>query len=56
MMASVEPHKKLNHRWVDLNMPWSEHQSPTHLAKLKWDRRNRQLEWFMQLQKNMKAI
>jgi len=37
-------------------MPWSEHQSPTHLAKLKWDRRNRQLEWFMQLQKNMKAI
>ena len=51
LMASVEPHKKLVHRWVDLNMPWSEHQNPTHLDKLKSDRLDKQLEWFMQLQK-----
>lgn len=56
MMASVEPHKKLDHRWVDLKMPWSEHQNPTHLIKLKSDRLHRQLEWFAQLQKNMKTI
>lgn len=56
MMASVEPHKKLVHRWVDLKMPWSEHQNPTHLIKLKRDRRHRQLEWFAQLQKNNKII
>ena len=52
MMVSVEPHKKLVHKWVDLNMPWSEHQSPTHLNKLKSDRLDRQLEWFAELQKN----
>ncbi len=51
LMASVEPHKKLTHRWVDLNMPWSEHQNATHLIKLKSDRLHRQLEWFAQLQK-----
>lgn len=51
MMASVEPHKKLVHRWVDLKMPWSEHQSPTHIIKLQSDRLHRQLEWFAQLQK-----
>jgi hypothetical protein len=51
MMASVEPSKKLAHRWVDLNMPWSDHQSPTHLMKLKSDRRHKQLKWFTQLQK-----
>ena len=51
LMASVEPHKKLAHRWVDLNMPWPEHQNPTHLIKLKSDGRHRQLEWFTQLQK-----
>lgn len=50
MMASVEPHKKLVHRWVDLNMPWSEHQNPKHLEQLKSDRLHRQLEWFSQLQ------
>ncbi len=49
MMASVEPHKKLVHRWVDLNMPWSEHQNPTHIKKLKGDRMHKQLEWFTQL-------
>ncbi len=52
MMASVEPHKKLVHRWVDLNMPWSEHQNPTHLRKLKSDRMHKQLEWFTQLLKS----
>lgn len=46
MITTVEPNKKLEHRWVDLNMPWSEHQSPTHLFKLKRDRRNKQLEWY----------
>jgi len=56
MMASVEPHKKLVHRWVDLNMPWSEHQNPTHFKKLKSDGLNGQLEWFSQLQKDKKAI
>ncbi len=55
MMASVEPHKKLVHRWVDLNMPWSEHQNPIHLRQLKSGNLQRQLEWFMQLQKNMKT-
>jgi len=51
MMATVEPHKKLVHRWVDLKMPWSEHQNPTHLSKLKSDRLHKHLEWFTQLQK-----
>ncbi len=54
LMASVEPHRKLAHRWVDLNMPWSEHQNPTHLKKLKSDSLRRQLAWFTQLQKNTK--
>lgn len=52
LMASVEPHTKLAHRWVDLEMPWSEHQNPSHLIKLKSDGMHRQLEWFAQLQKN----
>lgn len=52
MMAKVEPGKKLAHRWVDLNMPWSEHQSPTHLFKLKRDRRHKQLEWYKSLQQS----
>jgi len=51
MMATVEPHKKLVHRWVDLKMPWSEHQNPTHLSKLKSDRLHKHLAWFTQLQK-----
>ncbi len=55
MMASVEPHKKIMHRWVDLNMPWSEHQNPTHIKKLKDDRMHKQLEWFTQLQTNSKT-
>jgi len=55
LMASVEPYRKLAHRWVDLEMPWSEHQNPTHLRQLKSDRRHRQLEWFTQLQNNTKA-
>ncbi|MFT6408464.1 MAG: putative phosphodiesterase [Arenicella sp.] len=46
MMAKVEPGKKLEHRWEDLNMPWSEHQSPTHLVKLSRDRRVKQLQWY----------
>jgi len=56
MMVSVEPHKKLVYKWVDLSMPWSEHQNPTHLNKLKSDRLDRQVEWFAELQKNMKTI
>ena len=56
LMSTVEPHKQLVHRWVDLNMPWSEHQNPTHSIKLKSDRLHRQLEWFTQLQKGMKTI
>ena len=56
MMATVEPHKKLAHRWVDLNMPWSEHQNPTHLIKLKGSRMDKQLEWFTQLQNNINAV
>lgn len=57
MMATVEPNKKLKHRWVDLNMPWADHQSPTHLYKLKRDGRTRQIEWYQQLvaDKNLKA-
>jgi predicted phosphodiesterase len=46
MMARVEPGKKLEHRWEDLNMPWSEHQSSTHLVKLTRDNRVKQLEWY----------
>lgn len=49
MMATVEPNKTLEHRWVDLNMPWADHQSPTHLFKLKRDRRHKQLEWYQTL-------
>jgi len=49
MIGTVEPGKELEHRWVDLNMPWSEHQSPTHLYKLKRDGRTRQIEWFNKL-------
>ena len=48
MMAKVEPKKALEHRWVDLDMPWSEHQSSTHIKKLKYDRRHKQLEWYKQ--------
>ncbi|MGK0375269.1 MAG: putative phosphodiesterase [Arenicella sp.] len=46
MMAKVEPGRKLEQRWEELNMPWSEHLSPTHLIKLKRDGRNKQLEWY----------
>jgi len=46
MLTKVEPGKKLAHKWVDLNMPWSEHQSPTHLYKLKKFGRDRQLQWY----------
>jgi len=49
MMARIEPEKKMQHRWEDLNMPWADHQSPTHLYKLKRDGRSKQLEWFKQL-------
>ena len=49
LMATVEPHKKLVHRWIDLNMPWSEHQNPTHLRQLKSGGLQKQLEWFKQL-------
>ena len=56
MMASVEPHKKLVRRWVNLNMPWSEHQNPTHMIKLKSDGLHKQIEWFAQLPKNTKTL
>lgn len=57
MMATIEPNKKLEHRWVDLNMPWADHQSPTHLYKLKRDGRQRQIDWYEQLlaNENLKA-
>jgi len=50
-MAKVEPNEKLEHRWLDLNMPWADHQSPTHLYKLKRDRRDKQLDWYQSLQR-----
>jgi len=46
MMVKVEHDRKLEPRWVDLKLPWSEHLSPTHLVKLKRDRREKQLEWY----------
>ena len=46
MMVTIEPGRPMVHRWKDLDMPWSEHQSPTHLFKLRRDRRQPQLEWF----------
>jgi hypothetical protein len=46
LLAKVEPGKNLEYRWEDLNMPWSAHQSPTHLVKLTRDRRVKQLEWY----------
>lgn len=46
MMASVEPGKKLAHRWENLDMPWADHLSPTHLIKLQRDRRVKQLDWY----------
>ena len=49
MMARVEPEKKMQHRWEDLNMPWSDHQNPTHFDKLNTDRRAKQLEWYRNL-------
>lgn len=57
MMAKTEPEIGLEHRWVDLNMPWSDHQSPTHMYKLKRDGRSRQIEWYEQLlaHENVKA-
>lgn len=54
MMATVELGKNLEHRWVGLNMPWSEYQNPKHLKQLKFDRRHRQIEWFEQLQNGNK--
>jgi hypothetical protein len=49
LMARVEPNQALAHRWVDLNMPWELHQSPTHAIKLKRDGRQKQLDWYRQL-------
>lgn len=49
MMARVEQEQPFSHSWVDLNMPWSEHTSPTHTVKLKKDRRLKQLEWYQTL-------
>ena len=49
LMAKVEPAMPLVHRWVDLNMPWSLHQSSTHTVKLRRDGRLKQLHWYHQL-------
>jgi hypothetical protein len=51
MIGKVEPHKALEYRWEDLNMPWSIHQSPTHLFKLERDGRSQQIEWYKSLLK-----
>jgi len=49
MMGRVEEGRSLAHSWVDLNMPWSEHTSPTHAFKLKKFGRLKQLEWYQSL-------
>ena len=49
MMGRVEQGRSLTHSWVDLNMPWSEHTSPTHAHKLKKFGRLKQLEWYESL-------
>lgn len=49
LIAKVEPRTPMSHSWIDLNMPWSLHQSPTHLKKLKRDGRHKQLEWLHEI-------
>jgi len=49
MMGRVEPGRPFAHSWVDLDLPWSEHTSPTHAYKLKKYGRLKQLEWYQAL-------
>jgi len=46
MLATVETGKPMVYSWADLNMPWSEHRSPTHAIKLARDNRLKQLKWY----------
>ena len=46
LLGLVEPFKKVDYRWVGLNMPWSEHQNPTHRSKLEFDGLHKQLKWY----------
>lgn len=49
LMAKIEPGKAMTHRWLDLKLPWSAHQNPTHAIKLKKDGRLKQLDWYRTL-------
>ena len=49
LMGQVEPGAATTFRWVDLDLPWSMHTSPTHTSKLIRDHRQRQLEWYRTL-------
>lgn len=49
LLTKVEPAMPLAHRWVDLNMPWKLHQSPTHDFKLQRDGRQQQLKWYKKI-------
>ncbi len=49
MMAKIEPGSAMTYRWLDLELPWSAHQNPTHAHKLKKDGYWKQLDWYRTL-------
>ena len=55
MMAKVEPNTRMMHYWRDLNLPWLDHQNPTHAMKLKRDGRLQQLDWHTDLLKSKRT-
>jgi len=49
LTGRVEPAKKIQLSWVNLNMPWASHTSHTHAYKLLRDNRRKQLDWYRDL-------
>lgn len=48
LIGTAELGAKLKFNWADLEMPWRFHTSYTHEKKLRKDKRQRQLDWYLQ--------
>ena len=49
LVADISAESEVQLNWQALNIPWQAHRSETHEAKLKYDGRLRQLEWYKNL-------
>ena len=46
LLGSAQKGRPIEYQWQALNLPWEMHTSPTHIKKLKINRRHEQLAWF----------